>query len=148
MRVLRFSAVVTVFLFTILPAVLGFVVGALFFVYHLVSHIGAELHVENAFRMWLLTAMHGMVMYAIPSFVLGLVMMFVLDKGIAKAKFILISLGVAVLMTVWSITTVDFAGPLWIIFAVSFLGWYVFLPWVSVPSEQRKVARVFDGLGK
>lgn len=148
MRVLRFSAVMTVFLFTVLPLVLGFMIGALFFVYHLVSHVGAELHVENAFRMWLLTAMHGMVMYAIPSFILGIVMMFVLDRGIAKSKFILISLGVAVLMTIWSVTTVDFAGPLWIIFVASFLGWYAFLPWVSVPMEHRKVARVFDGLSK
>lgn len=148
MRTLRFSAVLTVFFFTILPAVLGFIVGAVFFVYHLLSHLGGELSVENAFRTWLLTVMHGLVMYAIPSFVLGLVMLFLLDKGIAKARFLFISLGVAVIMTIWAITTVGFVGPVWVVFVVAFLGWMFFLPWVTVPMEQRKVPRVFDGLYK
>lgn len=145
MRVLRFSAVITVFLFTILPAVLGFIVGGLFFIYHLVSHLGGELHLQSALQMWLLTILHGAVMYAIPCFVLGLIMMFLLDRGIAKSKFLVVSLLSAVAMTIWAMTTVEFAGPAIVIFIIAFVGLCIFLPWVSIPMEQRTVPRIFNG---
>lgn len=144
MRVLRFSAVMTVFLFTMLPAVLGFIVGGLFFVYHILSHLGGELHFQEALQMWLLTMLHGWVMYAIPCFVLGLIMIFVLDKGLSRSKFLVVSVASAVVMTIWAMTTVEFNGPIAIIFIISLLGLWFFLPWVSVPEEQRTAPRIFN----
>lgn len=146
MRTLRFSAVWTVFLFTILPALVGGVIGAFFFGYHLLTHLGSELNIHAAFNTWLLTVMHGLVMYAIPSLFIGIVLMFLLDRGIATTRVPIFCVVVGIIMSVWAIVTVEFTGPIWVIFVGSVVGTYVFLRWVTVPLEKRTVPRVFDSL--
>lgn len=150
MRTLRFSAVLTVFFVTIAPTLVGALIGGVFFLYHIASHLGGELNIHHAFNIWLLTIFHGFAMYAIPSFILGIILMFLLDKGVPKARFIPISLIVAVIMAIWAYTTVDYKiiTPIAIVFIAATIGTYILLNWISLPIEQRKVPPVFDGLLK
>ncbi len=87
-------------------------------------------------------------MYAIPSLLLGIALIFFLDRGVAKKKFALISILVALVMTVWAVGTVDFTGSIALIFGLSVVAVYVFLLWITVPMEQRKTAKLFDDLNK
>ncbi len=150
MRTLRFSASLTVLFSALLPGVVGLFVGAAFFIYRIFLAMGADvsLDIPFAFQIWMLTAMHGLVMYAIPSLLLGIALIFFLDRGVAKKKFALISIVVALVMTAWAVGTVDFTGSIALIFGLSMVAVYVFLLWVTVPIEQRKTARLFDGLNK
>lgn len=148
MRTLRFSASLTVLFSALLPGVVGVLVGAAFFIYRVLLAISTDisLDIPFAFQIWLLTAMHGLVMYAIPSLLLGIALIFFLDRGMAKKKFALISVVVALIMTAWAVGTVDFTGSITLIFGLSMVAVYVFLLWITVPIEQRKTARLFDGL--
>lgn len=150
MYTLRFSAGLTVLLSTLLPGMVGLFVGAVFFFLHIVSHLGdwANLKIVFAFQIWMLTAMHGLVMYAIPALLLGIALIFFLDRGVAKSRFWVISILVAVVMTAWALGTVDFTGSIALIFGLSVVAVYVFLLWITVPMEQRKTAQLFDGLKK
>lgn len=142
MRTLRFSVGLTVLLIALLPAVVGFLVGAVFFIYHLIMH--GSFNIGAVFQIWLLTAMHGIVMYAIPFLLIGVVLIFFLDRGVAKIHFWLISLIVGLIIVAWAVFTVDFNGSLILIFALSFIGMLLFLNWVTVPIEQRTTARLFN----
>lgn len=150
MRTLRFSASLTVLFSALLPGVVGLLVGAAFFIYQIFLAIGSDvsLNIPFAFQIWMLTAMHGLVMYAIPSLLLGIALIFFLDRGVAKKKFALISILVALVMTVWAVGTVDFTGSIALIFGLSVVAVYVFLLWITVPMEQRKTAKLFDELNK
>ncbi|MDY3332055.1 MAG: hypothetical protein SOX43_08895 [Pelistega sp.] len=150
MRTLRFSASLTVLFSTLLSGVVGLLVGFVFFISHLLSHIGdwANINMGFAFQIWMLTAMHGLVMYAIPSLLTGIALIFFLDRGMASSRFFLISLLVAVVMTIWAVVTVEFTGSLILVFVLSAIAMYGFLWWVTVPVEQRQTTSLFDGLDK
>lgn len=150
MRTLRFSASLTVLFSALLPGVVGLLVGVAFFIYRLFLAIGSEvsLDIPFAFQIGLLTAMHGLVMYAIPGLLLGIALIFFLDRGVAKKNFVWISIVVALIMSAWALGTVDFTGSIALIFGLSVVAVYVFLLWISVPMEQRKTAKLFDGLDK
>lgn len=150
MRTLRFSAVLTVFFVTTSPILIGAIIGGVFFLYHILSHLGGELNIQHAFNIWLLTIFHGFAMYAIPSFILGIIVMFLLDKGMPRSRFLPASLIVATIMAIWAYTTVDYKVimPVFIVLIASAIGSYFLLLWISVPKERRTVPPVFDGLQK
>ncbi len=148
MRVLRFSMVLTVFLFAILPAIVGLLLGLLFFVQYLFNHFfGAQaeqaIEWQNAANTILLTAMHGGVMYGTLSLVLGIVVAFLLDKGMDHAKRLLFSVGAAGLTALWADVTVEFTGSITLIFTLALFSYYLAIMWWSVPPEQRTASRIF-----
>lgn len=149
MRVLRFSLVLTIFLFAILPALTGFVIGLFFLLQYLYTHIlGSQsaqaIEWQHALDTVLLTVMHGAVMYGVLSLVLGIVVTFMLDKGMSSLKRLLFSLGAAGLTVLWADVTVGFTGNYFLIFVAALVSYYLAIHWWSVPPEQRTAARIFE----
>ena len=152
MRVLRFSLVLTIFLFALLPALTGFVIGLFFLLQYLYSHtLGAQasqaIEWQHASDTVLLTTLHGPVMYGVVSLILAVVVTFMLDKGMSHLKRLLFSLAAAAIMVVWADTTVGFTGSYVLIFVAAFISYYLALQWWSVPPEQRTAARIFEEKG-
>ncbi len=148
MRVLRFSMVLTVFLFALLPALVGLVLGALFYAQYIFTHLfGAQadqpIEWQNATNTFLLTIMHGGVMYGALSLIIGIVAAFLLDKGMDHAKRLLFSVGAAGLTAIWADVTVGFTGSVTFIFTIALFSYYLAIMWWSVPIEQRTVPRIF-----
>ncbi|ETD70804.1 hypothetical protein V757_07225 [Pelistega indica] len=144
MRELRFSYPLTVLLFTVLPALLGFIVGAFFFIYHLFTHMGGDLKIGLAFQTWMLTIMHGIVMYGIPALVLGIISVFLLDKGMSKKAIVLFSVITMIVMVLWALFTVEFTGNTLLVALLALFGSYQWMYFLSVPHTQRVVPKLFN----
>lgn len=151
MRVLRFSLVLTIFLFTLLPALTGFVLGMLIFVQNLFSHLvgeqaGLAMQWQAIFNAVLLTVIHGLMMYGVLSLVLGIAVAFFLDRGLSYRQQWLFSLVAALLTIGWAKVTVEFTGSYTLIFMAALVSYFWAIRAWSVAPEERTTPRIFDNM--
>ncbi|NEN75554.1 hypothetical protein F9B74_04325 [Pelistega sp. NLN82] len=141
MRTLRFSAATTVFLFIVLPAILSVLVMVVLSIYYVIAK-GGLTHLE--WYISILVLLHGFGMYAVPFLILGVMTVFLLDKGLSATGILLLSIISAVILVVWRIIIEDDIVPIIMVLALGFMSVYGLLMWVSVPIEQRKVPKLFS----
>ncbi|WP_159991540.1 hypothetical protein [Pelistega ratti] len=141
MRTLRFSAAPTVFLFIALPAILGILVMVVLSMYYGITKGGLT---SLEWYISLLVLLHSFGMYAVPFLVLGIITVFLLDRGLGSTGVLLLSVISAVILAVWNIIISDEVVPIVLVLLLGFIGVYCLLLWASVPIEERKVPKLFS----